>query len=123
MFKDSSAFSGYSVDDIDAAKAFYGDTLGLKVTENPAGLGLELATGGTVFLYPKDDHQPATFTVLNFPVDDLDAAVDSLTGKGVATERYDGFEQDERGVAAPEPGPRIAWFKDPAGNILSVMQG
>ena len=123
MFKDSSAFSGYSVDDIDAAKAFYGDTLGLKVTENPAGLGLELATGGTVFLYPKDDHQPATFTVLNFPVDDLDAAVDSLTGKGVAMERYDGFEQDERGVAAPAPGPRIAWFKDPAGNILSVMQG
>ena len=123
MFKDSSAFSGYSVDDIDAAKAFYGDTLGLKVTENPAGLGLELATGGTVFLYPKDDHQPATFTVLNFPVDDLDAAVDSLTGKGVVMERYDGFEQDERGVAAPEPGPRIAWFKDPAGNILSVMQG
>ena len=123
MFKDSSAFSGYSVDDIDAAKAFYGDTLGLKVTENPAGLGLELATGGTVFLYPKDDHQPATFTVLNFPVDDLDAAVDSLTGEGVAMERYDGFEQDERGVAAPAPGPRIAWFKDPAGNILSVMQG
>ncbi len=123
MFNDSSAFSGYSVDDIDAAKAFYGDTLGLKVTENPAGLGLELATGGTVFLYPKDDHQPATFTVLNFPVDDLDAAVDSLTGKGVAMERYDGFEQDERGVAAPAPGPRIAWFKDPAGNILSVMQG
>ena len=123
MFNDSSAFSGYSIDDIDAAKAFYGDTLGLKVTENPAGLGLELATGGTVFLYPKDDHQPATFTVLNFPVDDLDAAVDSLTGKGVAMERYDGFEQDERGVAAPAPGPRIAWFKDPAGNILSVMQG
>ena len=123
MFKDSSAFSGYSVDDIDAAKAFYGDTLGLKVTENPAGLGLELATEATVFLYPKDDHQPATFTVLNFPVDDLDAAVDSLTGKGVAMERYDGFEQDERGVAAPAPGPRIAWFKDPAGNILSVMQG
>ena len=123
MFKDSSAFSGYSVDDIDAAKAFYGDTLGLKVTENPAGLGLELATGGKVFLYPKHGHQPATFTVLNFPVDDLDAAVDSLTGKGVAMERYDGFEQDERGVAAPAPGPRIAWFKDPAGNILSVMQG
>jgi len=123
LFKDSSAFSGYSVDDIDAAKAFYGDTLGLKVTENPAGLGLELATGGTVFLYPKDDHQPATFTVLNFPVDDLDAAVDALTGKGVAVERYDGFAQDERGVAAPAPGPRIAWFKDPAGNILSVLQG
>ena len=123
MFKDSSAFSGYSVDDIDATKAFYGDTLGLKVTENPAGLGLELATGGTVFLYPKDDHQPATFTVLNFPVDDLDAAVDALTGKGVAVERYDGLAQDERGVAAPAPGPRIAWFKDPAGNILSVLQG
>jgi len=123
MFKDSSAFSGYSVDDLDAAKAFYGDTLGLKVTENPAGLGLELATGGTVFLYPKDDHRPATFTVLNFPVDDLDAAVDSLTGEGVPMELYDGLEQDERGVAAPTPGPRIAWFKDPAGNILSVMQG
>lgn len=122
MFKDSKAFSGCSVDDIDAAKSFYGGTLGLRVTENPAGLGLELATGGTVFLYPKDDHEPATFTVLNFPVDDIDAAVDALTGHGVVMERYDGFDQDERGIAAPAPGPRIAWFKDPAGNILSVME-
>jgi len=122
MFKDSKAFSGYSVDDIDDARAFYGGTLGLKVTENPAGLGLDLATGGSVFLYPKEDHQPATFTVLNFPVDDLDAAVDSLTGKGVVMERYDGFDHDERGIAAPSTGPRIGWFKDPAGNILALMQ-
>lgn len=122
MLKDSKAFSGCSVDDLDAAKGFYAGTLGLEVTENPAGLGLELATGGTVFLYPKENHEPATFTVLNFPVDDIDAAVDALTGAGVVMERYDGFEQDERGITAPAPGPRIAWFKDPAGNILSVMQ-
>ena len=132
MFKDSKAFSGYSVDDIPAAKAFYEGTLGLDVTEQPEGLGLNLATGGSVFLYPKDNHEPATFTVLNFPVDDLAAAIDELTGKGVTMERYDGFDQDERGIAwgpsgpdsgvdGPE-GPHIAWFKDPAGNVLSVMQ-
>ena len=124
MFKDSKAFSGYSVDDVAAAKAFYEGTLGLDVTEQPEGLGLNLAGGGSVFLYPKDNHEPATFTVLNFPVDDIEAAVDELTGKGVTMERYDGFDHDERGIADPggDPGPRIAWFKDPAGNIISVMQ-
>ncbi|MCA1692085.1 MAG: VOC family protein [Acidimicrobiales bacterium] len=122
MLKDSPAFSGYSVNDLDAAKDFYRGKLGLEVTEEPAGLGLKLASGGTVFMYPKDNHEPATFTVLNFPVDDIEATVDSLTEQGVALERYDGFDQDERGIASGEPGPRIAWFKDPAGNILSVLQ-
>ena len=124
MFKDSKAFSGYSVDDVPAAKAFYEGTLGLDVTEQPEGLGLNLAGGGSVFLYPKDNHEPATFTVLNFPVDDIEAAVDELTGKGITMERYEGFDHDERGIADPggEPGPRIAWFTDPAGNIISVMQ-
>ncbi len=122
MFKDSKAFSSYSVDDIPAAKGFYGDTLGLDLNEQPEGLGLNLAGGGSVFLYPKEDHQPASFTVLNFDVDDVEAAVDALTEKGLQFERYDGMDQDERGIATNE-GPRIAWFKDPAGNILSVLQG
>lgn len=122
MVDDSKAFSSYSIDDIPAAKAFYEGTLGLDVSEQPEGLGLNLATGASVFLYPKDNHEPATFTVLNFPVDDLAAAVDELTGNGVTMERYDGFDQDERGIAAGIDGPHIAWFKDPAGNVLSVMQ-
>lgn len=123
MFKDSKAFSGFSVHDVEAAKNFYGQTLGLDVREEMGGLGVKLATGGDVFIYPKGgDHQPATFTVLNFPVPDIEAAVDGLTAQGVAFERYEGFEQDERGIAAPSPGPRIAWFKDPAGNILSLIQ-
>jgi catechol 2,3-dioxygenase-like lactoylglutathione lyase family enzyme len=124
MFKDSKAFSGYSVNDVAAAKAFYEGTLGLDVTEQPEGLGLNLAGGGSVFLYPKDNHQPATFTVLNFPVDDIEAAVDELSGKGVTMERYEGFDHDERGIADPGggSGPRIAWFKDPAGNIISVLK-
>lgn len=122
MVDDSRAFSSYSVDDVDAAKAFYGDTLGLDVTHQPEGLGITLGTGGQVFLYPKDDHQPATFTVLNFMVDDISAAVDELTGQGITMERYDGFDQDERGIAPGTGGPHIAWFKDPAGNVLSVTQ-
>lgn len=124
MVDDSTAFSSYSVDDVNAAKAFYQDTLGLDVAEQPEGLGLRLTTGGQVFLYPKDDHQPASFTVLNFSVDDIEATVDELTGKGVVMERYEGFDHDERGIADPgdAPGPRIAWFKDPAGNVLSVLQ-
>jgi catechol 2,3-dioxygenase-like lactoylglutathione lyase family enzyme len=121
LFKESKAFSGFSVDDIDAAKEFYGGTLGLEVREEPYGLGLDLAGGGTVFIYPKDDHEPATFTVLNFPVPDIQAAVDALMSQGVAFERYDGMDQDDRGIASME-GPRIAWFRDPAGNILSVIQ-
>ena len=122
MVDDSKAFSSYSVDDVAAAKSFYGGTLGLDVTEQPEGLGITLATGGAVFLYPKANHEPATFTVLNFPVDDLAAAVDELTAKGVTMERYEGFEQDERGIASGPDGPYIAWFTDPAGNVLSVMQ-
>ena len=122
MVDDSRAFSSYSVDDVGAAKEFYGGTLGLNVDERPEGLGITLATGGSVFLYPKDNHEPATFTVLNFGVDDVEAAVDELSGKGVAMERYEGFDQDERGIAAGTGGPHIAWFKDPAGNVLSVTQ-
>lgn len=122
MVDDSRAFSSYSVDDVGAAKEFYGGTLGLNVDERPEGLGISLATGGSVFLYPKDNHEPATFTVLNFGVDDIGAAVAELTGKGVTMERYEGFDQDERGIAAGTGGPHIAWFKDPAGNVLSVTQ-
>ena len=122
MLKDSKAFSGFSVDDVDAAKDFYGRILGLEVTEDMGGLGLKLATGGYVFIYPKEGHEAASFTVLNFPVDDIEAAVDALTAQGVAFERYDGFDQDERGIASAAPGPRIAWFKDPAGNVVSLIQ-
>ena len=122
MVDDSRAFSSYSVDDVEAARAFYEETLGLNVTPQPQGLGISLATGGSVFLYPKDNHQPATFTVLNFMVDDIGAAVDELTGKGITMARYDGFDQDERGIAAGTGGPHIAWFTDPAGNVLSVTQ-
>jgi len=122
MFKDSKAFSSYSIDDVEKAKGFYEGTLGLDVTQQPEGLGITLSGGGSVFLYPKDNHEPATFTVLNFQVDDLAAAVDALAGKGVTMERYDGFDQDERGIAAGTDGPHIAWFTDPAGNVLAVMQ-
>jgi catechol 2,3-dioxygenase-like lactoylglutathione lyase family enzyme len=122
MFKDTNAFSGFSVDDLDAAREFYGETLGIQLSDEGPGLGLELATGGSVFIYPKgDDHEPATFTVLNFPVGDIEAAVEELAERGVSFERYDWVEQDERGIAAPPHGPRIAWFKDPAGNVLSVL--
>jgi predicted enzyme related to lactoylglutathione lyase len=123
MFKDSKAFSTFSADDIPRAKQFYGETLGLNVSDEMGGLGLHLAGGGEVFVYPKDNHVPATFTVLNFPVDDIEEAVDRLTAAGVSFERYDGFDQDERGIARGGEGPTIAWFKDPAGNILSVLEG
>ena len=127
MFRDSHAFSGYSTDDIERARAFYGDTLGLNVSDG-LGMGildLNLAGGSHVLIYPKDDHVPATYTVLNFPVDDIDAAVERLRAAGIHMERYEGFEQDERGIARsarPEDGPPIAWFKDPAGNILAVLE-
>ena len=121
MFKDSKAFSGFSVDDIPQAKQFYGEILGLNVSEEPAGLGLQLTGGGVVFIYPKNEHAPATFTVLNFPVDDVEKAVDELTQAGVRFERYEGeLQTDEKGIFRGE-GPTIAWFKDPAGNILSVL--
>jgi predicted enzyme related to lactoylglutathione lyase len=120
MFKDSMAFSTFSADDIPRAKQFYGETLGLNVEDQMDGLAVHLAGGGEVFIYPKDDHAPATFTVLNFAVDDIDDAVDRLSSAGVAFERYEGMEQDEKGINRGE-GPDIAWFKDPAGNILSVL--
>ena len=124
MFKDTKAFSGFSVDDLAAAKAFYADTLGLEVEEVPAGLTLKIAGGNGTLIYPKDDHVPATFTILNFPVDDIDQAVDELTRRGVVFEQYETLT-DERGIArgiSTGQGPDIAWFKDPAGNILSVLQ-
>jgi catechol 2,3-dioxygenase-like lactoylglutathione lyase family enzyme len=115
------AFSGFSAADIDAERAFYADVLGVPLTEEMGGLNLELAGGQRVFIYPKPNHEPATFTVLNFEVDDIDAAVDELVARGVTFERYDGMGQDERGVMRGN-GPSIAWFKDPAGNILSVIE-
>ena len=121
MFKDSKAFSGMAAADIDAARAFYADTLGLEVTEEHGILTLHLGTGGQVIVYPKPDHTPADFTVLNFPVDDVEAAVDALTERGVAFEHYDGFGQDEKGIMRGN-GPDIAWFRDPSGNVLSVLR-
>jgi catechol 2,3-dioxygenase-like lactoylglutathione lyase family enzyme len=124
MFKDTKAFPGFSVDDLGRAKEFYGGTLGLNVSENPAGLELQLGGGGgTVFVYPKgEQHTPASFTILNFPVADIEQAVDDLAAAGVEFERYVGMEQDERGIARGGDGPNIAWFNDPAGNILSVLE-
>jgi predicted enzyme related to lactoylglutathione lyase len=125
MLTTKHAFSGFSVDDIDAAAAFYGETLGLAVTRNAMGiLDIELPGGAAVIAYPKDDHTPAGFTILNFVVDDIDVAVDELAASGIAMERYDGMPQDEKGVLrgkAADMGPDIAWFLDPAGNVLSVM--
>ncbi|MGA5132697.1 VOC family protein [Streptomyces olivoreticuli] len=126
MFKDTEAFSSFAVDDTERAKEFYGGTLGLEVSERSMEghrlLTLRLAGGGVVMIYPKDDHTPASFTVLNFPVDDIDRAVDELGRRGVTFERYPGFHQDDKGIAR-NGGPRIAWFTDPAGNVLSVLQG
>lgn len=127
MLKNSHAFSGFSVDDIGKAQRFYGETLGLDVAVDNGNLILKLAGGNTVFAYPKGSaHVPATFTILNFPVDDVDAAVDALTAKGVVFERYDSgvIATDAKGIArggGGGQGPTIAWFKDPAGNILSVI--
>jgi len=126
MFKNTKAFSGFSVNDVQKAKEFYGQTLGLEVSETPEGLALKIAGGGQVFIYPKPNHEPATFTILNFPVDDIDEAVDQLTKLGVRFEKYEGeMKTDEKGIfrgADRGQGPNIAWFKDPAGNILSVLQ-
>lgn len=123
MLGDAKATSGFAVPDTDEAKRFYGETLGLDVAvldEENGVMALKL-TGGDVFVYRKPDFVPATYTILNFEVDDVDSAVAELTSSGVSFERYDGFEQDEKGIARG-PGPSIAWFKDPAGNILSVLQ-
>lgn len=122
MLKDSTTFSSFAVDDVPRAKQFYADTLGLGVKDEMDGLVLELRSGN-VFVYPKEDYTPATFTVLNFEVDDVEAAVDELDAAGVRFERYEGFEQDEKGIARMPEGPAIAWFTDPAGNIFSVVAG
>jgi catechol 2,3-dioxygenase-like lactoylglutathione lyase family enzyme len=123
MFKDTKAFSGFAVDDLEQARAFYEGTLGLEVSTE-MGLLTLLLDGGSrpTLIYPKPDFEPATYTILNFEVDDIDAAVDALTERGVALEIYEGFEQDEKGIARSDEGPPIAWFRDPAGNILSVLQ-
>lgn len=125
MFKDSKAFSGFSANDIAKEREFYADVLGLNTEEQDDMLVLHLATGADVLIYPKENHEPATYTVLNFPVDNIDVAVDELVKKGVTFERYESMPQDDKGIArgiAAKMGPDIAWFKDPAGNILSVMQ-
>jgi catechol 2,3-dioxygenase-like lactoylglutathione lyase family enzyme len=122
MFKDTKAFSGFAVPDIAAARAFYGDVLGIETSEEHGMLTLRLAGGAReTLVYPKPDHEPANYTILNFPVDDIDSVVDELLERGVDFEIYDGFEQDERGIVRDQ-GPPIAWFRDPAGNILSVLQ-
>jgi catechol 2,3-dioxygenase-like lactoylglutathione lyase family enzyme/uncharacterized protein YqgV (UPF0045/DUF77 family) len=125
MFTHSPAFAGFSVDDVLAARSFYADVLGLEVSEQNGMLTLHLGGGGNVLVYPKEDHEPATFTVLNLPVDDVDAAVDGLAAKGVVFERYEGMPHDEKGIVRPPDlahSPPIAWFRDPAGNIISVLE-
>jgi predicted enzyme related to lactoylglutathione lyase len=122
MLKDSKAYSGFAVDDLGRAREFYGETLGLMtevLDEENNLMALHLAGDRTTIVYLKPDFAPATYTILNFPVAEIEATVDELGARGVEFERYDGFEQDERGIARG-PGPDIAWFKDPAGNILSV---
>jgi catechol 2,3-dioxygenase-like lactoylglutathione lyase family enzyme len=125
MFANAKAFSGFAVDDIDRAREFYEQTLGLKTTIEHGLMTLHLAGDRPTLVYPKPDHTPATYTILNFPVDDIDRAADELAAHGVQFERYDGTEQDAKGILrglARDEGPDIAWFKDPAGNILSVLQ-
>lgn len=129
MINAKATFSGFSVDDLAAAKEFYINKLGLELASEEMGLDISLTQGGRVFIYQKDDHQPATFTVLNFVVEDIDKSIDELSAQGVSFERYDdlgdGIEQDEKGVLrglAANMGPDIAWFKDSAGNILAVLQ-
>ncbi|MER7407329.1 VOC family protein [Streptomyces sp. NPDC000070] len=121
MFGSTKAYSGFSVNDIDAAKKFYGDTLGLRVSEENGMLTLHIAGDRDILVYPKQDHTPATYTILNFPVDDIEAAVDELSRRGVRFERYDHLKTDDKGIFRGG-GPLIAWFTDPAGNVLSVLQ-
>ena len=121
MFAKTKTFSGFSVDDLDKARHFYGDTLGIETSEQYGLLTLHLAGGRDTLVYPKADHTPATYTILNFEVDDIDQAVDGLAARGVQFDRYDGLGQDEKGINRAG-GPYIAWFRDPAGNILSVLQ-
>ena len=126
MFKPIATFSGFSVDDMDKAKQFYGDVLGVEAKDSMGGVELQMPGGAKVWVYAKPNHQAATYTMLNFVVDDIDAAVDELIKRGVLFERYEGMPggQDEKGImrGAPGMGPNIAWFKDPAGNILAVLQ-
>ena len=125
MFENTNAFGSFAVDDIEKARQFYGETLGVKTTmldEENGILSLNLAGDRDTLVYPKPDFTPATYTILNFDVDDIDKAVDELASRGVEFERYDGFDQDEKGIARGN-GPEIAWFKDPAGNILAVVKG
>jgi catechol 2,3-dioxygenase-like lactoylglutathione lyase family enzyme len=121
MFANTKAFSGFAVDDLSKAREFYGETLGLRTSEENGLLTLHIAGDRDTLVYPKPDHTPADYTILNFPVDDIDEAVDALAARGVQFERYEGFGQDQKGIAR-EAGPPIAWFRDPAGNILSVLQ-
>ena len=121
MFTNTKAFSGFAVDDVDKAREFYSETLGLEVSEENGLLTLHIADDRPTLVYPRPNHTPAEYTILNFPVDDIDQAVDDLTARGVQFERYEGFDQDERGIMRGE-GPPIAWFKDPAGNVLSVIK-
>jgi catechol 2,3-dioxygenase-like lactoylglutathione lyase family enzyme len=125
MFADTKAFSGFAVDDLQEARRFYGETLGLRTSgasEDAPLMTLHLAGGRDTLVYLKPDFTPATYTILNFAVDDIEAAVDGLAARGVEFERYDGFEQDEKGISRAPQGPPIAWFRDPAGNILAVLE-
>lgn len=127
MFTNSPVFSSFSVRDLDEARTFYQDTLGCAVTDVMMGLQMDFPNGSSVYVYQKNDHQPASFTVLNFPVDSIDVAIDQLAQKGIELDRYDFLpaEQDEKGVLRGKTagmGPDIAWFKDPAGNVLAVLE-
>ncbi len=125
MFTNTKATNGFAVDDLEKAKQFYGETLGLGTTvlsEEFGVMSIQLAGGRDTLIYAKPDFTPATYTILNFEVDDIQNAVDGLAERGISLERYEGFEQDEKGIAHGGPGPHIAWFKDPAGNILAVLQ-
>jgi predicted enzyme related to lactoylglutathione lyase len=121
MFANTRAFSGFSVDDVQQARDFYAETLGINTSEEHGMLQLHIAGGRDTLVYPKPNHEPANYTILNFPVEDIDATVDELTARGVQMLRYEGFDQDERGIFRGG-GPLIAWFEDPAGNVLSVLQ-
>ena len=123
MFANTKAYSEFAVDDLQKAREFYGETLGLKTSSEEGAplMTLHLAGDRATLVYEQPDSTPASYTILNFPVDDIDKAVDELGARGVRFERYDGFEQDEKGISR-EGGPYIAWFKDPAGNVLSVLQ-
>ncbi len=121
MFENTKAYSGFAVDDVEQARKFYGETLGLKTSVEHGLMTLHIAGDRGTLVYEKADLEPANYTILNFPVDDIDAAVDGLAARGVQFERYDGFDQDDKGIFRGG-GPYIAWFTDPAGNVLSVLQ-